>query len=157
MVILIGAYKGFKDGFLMSVVTLLAIILGVIGGFMLLGKAMVMLRSSFDLNESILPYVAFGVVFIIIMIVVSLIGKIIKASISITFLGNIDQIMGGLMGLIKTTFMISVSLWIINSIGDDPLKNLRKDSFLYGAIGDFAPNLTTLLGNIVPEVGDVLK
>lgn len=141
----------------MSVVTLLAIILGVIGGFMLLGNAMVMLGSRFDINESILPFVAFGVVFIIIVVVVSLIGKIIKASISVTFLGKIDQAMGGLMGLIKTTFIISVSLWIINSVGDDPLKNLHKDSFLYQAIGDFAPNLTTLLGNIVPAVGDILK
>jgi membrane protein required for colicin V production len=157
IIILIGAYKGYKDGFLVAVFTLLAIILGVIGGFMLLGNAMIMLGYHFQINESFLPFVAFAVVFVIIVIVVSLIGKIVKSSLSITFLGKVDQAMGGLMGLVKTTFLISISLWIINAAGDDPLKNLHKNSYLYSMIEGFAPNLTSMIAKLIPSVGDIFK
>lgn len=155
IIILIGAYKGYRDGFLMTVVTLLALVLGVIGGFLLLGNAMVMLGSHFTINDSILPFIAFGVVFIIIVIVVSLIGKLVKASLSVTLLGKVDQAIGGLIGLVKAAFLLSIVLWIINAVGHDPLKQFYTHSFLYPFVSDFAPMLTKFIGAWVPSVKNI--
>ena len=41
--ILIGAYHGYKAGFLLELFSLVAVVLGVLGGFKLMGWAMVLL------------------------------------------------------------------------------------------------------------------
>lgn len=141
----------------MTIITLLALVLGVIGGFMLLGNAMVMIKGHIDMNETFLPYVAFAFVFVLIVIVVSLIGKAIRASLSLTLLGIIDQAAGGLLGLIKMAFLISIMLWIVNSISDDPLNRICEDSFLYPFLTDFAPKFTAVVSAWIPAVGNVFN
>ncbi len=157
VVILFGAIGGYREGFLMEVISLIAIFLGVLAGFKLLGQAMLLLGSRFDVNQSLLPYVAFGVVFVIIVIVVSLLGKLIKASISKSFLGRIDQAMGALVGMVKIIFMISVFIWIADSMELSFFSNLTDHSKLSPLIGDVAPTITSWIGTVVPFFGDVFN
>jgi len=156
-IILVGAYRGYKEGFIVEVFSLLALILGIIGGFMLLGNAMVMIDQNLDVNESILPFMAFAVVFVIIVIVVSLIGKMIKASISVTFLGSLDQAFGGVLGLLKSAFLLSVAIWLANYVIADWLADLHDKSILFGPVADFAPALTHVLGKWFPAVEDLFN
>ena len=62
-VILIGAFAGYRKGFLMELVTLFGLILGILGGFKLMGHAMLLLEDRFNIDEKVLPYMAFAVVF----------------------------------------------------------------------------------------------
>jgi membrane protein required for colicin V production len=156
-IILSGAYSGYKEGFLMEVFSLLALVLGVIGGFMLLGNAMVMIGQNVEVHESILPFVAFAVVFVIIVIVVSLLGKMIKASLTLSFLGNIDQAMGGVLGLVKSAFLLSVAIWITNYVAADWLAGFGEESLLFRPIAGFAPAVTELLGHWFPAVRDLFS
>ena len=79
LLILIGAISGYREGFLMALFSLAAILLGVIGGFKLMGYAIVLLTAEFDMNETILPYVAFALVFIAILIVAACLADIVNA------------------------------------------------------------------------------
>ena len=141
----------------MEVISLVAIILGVLAGFKLLGKAMVMLDSRFDINQSILPYVAFAVVFIIIVVVVSLFGRLIKASISKSFLGRIDQAMGALVGLVKVIFLVSVFIWIMDSMELNFFTQLADSSKLVPLLADIAPVVTSWIGAVFPFFRDVFN
>ena len=107
-IILIGAFSGYREGFLMELFSLGAILLGVLGGFKLMGYAMIFLAKNFDVDQKILPYAAFAAVFIAILILVRMMGKLIKLSIDKTFLGSIDQAAGAGLGLLKAAFMLSV-------------------------------------------------
>jgi membrane protein required for colicin V production len=155
IIILIGAYSGYKEGFLMELFSLLAIILGVLGGFKLMGEAMVFLSNKFNVDKAVLPYIAFGVVFIIIVILVTLLGRLIKASIDKNFLGRVDQASGALLGMLKATFLISVALWITNSFKADTLSKWSDNSKLYPKVAAFAPMITKWIAKFIPIFKDI--
>jgi membrane protein required for colicin V production len=140
----------------MTFVTLAAIILGVIGGFKLMGYAMIYLADTFDFNKTILPYAAFAAVFLLILILVRLLGQILKFSIDKTFLGPVDQAAGAGLGLLKAAFMLSVALWILEALNFNLPENWTSDSWLLPRIESFAPQLTAWIGDIVPIFRDVM-
>ncbi len=154
--LLIGAYYGYKSGFLMELFALVAIILGVIGGFKLLGWAMILLSGKFDINAKFLPFVAFAVVFFLILFVINLLGKTTKAFVDQSFLGSADKAAGGLLGLLRTTFMFSVVFWIIDSLDISFITSFAEDSWLYPKIAGIAPVITDWIGSIIPLFKDVL-
>jgi membrane protein required for colicin V production len=155
VIILIGAFLGYREGFLMELFSFAAIVLGVLGAFKLMGYAMLYLADEFDIDETILPYVAFAVVFIVILIAVRLVGKIIKVSIDKTFLGRLDQVAGAGLGLLKAAFLLSVSLWIMDSLDFDLPEKWTNNSWLLPKIESFAPQVTVWLGNYIPFFRDI--
>lgn len=153
--IILGAISGYRQGFLLELFSLAAIVLGVLGGFKLMGYAIVWLAAEFTINETILPYVAFALVFLAIVIVVKLTGRVLKASIDKTFLGTVDQAAGAGLGLVKAIFLLSVSLWILNALDFDLPEKWTVDSWLLPRVESFAPQVTLWLGDYVPFFKDV--
>ncbi|MEJ0031268.1 MAG: CvpA family protein [Bacteroidota bacterium] len=74
-VVLIGAWKGYKDGFLMGLVTMLALVLGVFIAFKLTGEGMIFLQDEFNADKHALPYITFFVIFVIVVVLVTWLGK----------------------------------------------------------------------------------
>ena len=155
LIVVIGAYRGYKEGFLMELFSLLAIILGILGAFKLLGLALIFLQDRFDIDRKILPYVAFGVVFLVIVIAVTLIGKMISISIDKSFLGRVDAAAGALLGSIKTVFMFSVFLWILSSMKISFPERWTESSKLETWVTGFAPKVTEWIAEYVPVFGDM--
>ncbi|HEU5145584.1 MAG TPA: CvpA family protein, partial [Chryseosolibacter sp.] len=113
------------------------------------------LGDQFNIDETILPYVAFAVVFIAILIGVRLLGKIIKISIDQTFLGRLDQVAGAALGTIKAVFLLSVSIWILDALDFDLPETWTSDSWLLPKIESFAPAVTMWLSNYIPFFKDI--
>ncbi len=150
-----GAYSGYKEGFLMELISLVAILLGILGGFKLMGSAMVLLDQKFNIDESVLPYIAFGVVFIIVVVLVTLLGKAIKSSLDKTFLGRVDQSAGALLGFFKTAFMLSVLLWILHSLQVSFPDKWIQNAWLYPKVSSLAPAVTDWISEYLPSFEDV--
>lgn len=155
IILIVGAVAGYKKGFLSELFTLLGIILGVLAGFKLMGAAMLMLDEHYDINENVLPYVAFGVVFLVVVIGVSLLGKVFKSSLEKTVLGSVDKLMGGLLGVLKTAFILSVFIWITSSLSINVPKDFTEDAWLYPTVAGFAPAVTAWVGEIFPVFSDL--
>lgn len=155
VLLVIGAFSGYREGFLMELFSFIAIVLGVLGGFKLLGWAMILLSDRFEIDQKVLPFVAFGVVFVIIVIAVRLLANLIKVSIDKSFLGRVDQIAGAFLGIIKTAFMLSVLLWIVDSMKVNIPGKWTNDSRLLPEIAVFAPKVTSWIGNFLPVFKDV--
>ena len=153
--ILVGGFIGYRQGFLMELFSFAALILGVLGAFKLLGYAIVWLSDQFNINETILPYVAFAVVFIAILIAVKLIGKIIKVSIDKTFLGRVDQVAGAALGVLKAVFLLSVSLWLLDALDFDLPDNWTSESWVLPRVQSFAPEVTIWLADYIPFFRDI--
>ena len=139
----------------MSLFSLLAIILGILGGFRLMGWEMILLANEFNIDKVVLPYIAFSVVFVAIVIAVRLLGNVIKLSIDKSFLGSADQIAGAFLGVFKTAFLLSVFLWIIDSLRIDLPERWVSDSWLYPKVSAFAPVITSWISDIFPVFRDV--
>lgn len=139
----------------MELFSFLAILLGVLGGFKLMGWAMLNLADHFNVDKKVLPYVAFGVVFIAIVILVRILGNMIKLSLDKSFLGRVDQVAGGLLGVLKTVFLLSVAIWLIDSLRFNFPSNWTDDSWLFPKVATFAPTVTAWIGEWFPIFRDV--
>jgi membrane protein required for colicin V production len=150
-----GAVHGYREGFLLSLFSLIGIVLGIVGGFKLMGIALVFLIDKFDIDEKLLPYIAFTIVFIVILIAVTLLGRALKASIDKSFLGRVDQAAGSLLGIVKTIFIVSILLWLSMSINFGLPAGWVDDSVLMPYLVQFAPKLTDWLGDVIPAFKDI--
>lgn len=150
VVFIIGCYAGYKDGFLMGVFSFLALVLGVLGAFKLMGLAIIYLTDWFDISERILPYVAFAVVFLAIVIAVRLLGNLIRLSIDKTFLGRLDQLAGAVLGFFKTLFVLSILVWITDALNFSLSGRWAEDSLFLPYIINFAPKLTGWISEWLP-------
>jgi membrane protein required for colicin V production len=154
---LIGAYSGYKEGFLMELFSLLAIILGVFGGFKLMGYAMIYLQDEFNADKATLPYIAFFVVFIIIVIVVTLIGRMFKHLADKSFLGSMDKALGAALGILKTAFVVSIIIWIADSLKLSPPLAWTDESWLYPFTASIAPGISAWVGGFIPFFKEIFE
>jgi membrane protein required for colicin V production len=156
VIILSGAYSGYKDGFIVSLFSLFGIILGMLAGFKLMGWTMIILVRNYNVDEKVLPYLAFIIIFIIVVIAVSLLGKFIKSSISKSILGQFDQAIGGLLGLVKVTFMLSIMLWLADSLKVKFPEHWTTNSWLQPFTASFAPKIANWISEVLPLFKDIL-
>jgi len=141
----------------MSLVLLLAIIVGIFAAFKLMDISMQYLAREFNVDTKVLPYVAFAVVFAGVVLLIYLLGKAIHASIDKTFLGRVDQLAGALLGVLRVLFMTSILLWIISAIQIELPEKWISESKLYPFTQSFAPTLSSYLGDWLPPVGNILS
>jgi membrane protein required for colicin V production len=150
VIILFGGYRGYKDGFLMGLFSLLAIVLGIFCAFKLMGEGMEILHEKFNADQNTLPYISFFIIFIGVVLLVTWLGKLIRHSIDKTFLGRVDESMGVALGAFKTIFMLSIMFWIGDSLKYSPKAEWTEGSWLYPFTAKLAPDLAGWIGQFVP-------
>ncbi|MEQ8424014.1 MAG: CvpA family protein [Cyclobacteriaceae bacterium] len=157
VLLLFGAYRGYRSGFLMGLVSLVAIVLGVFGGFKLMGEGMLLLQREFNADSTVLPYLSFLLIFVIIVVGVNILGRMIRATISKTFLGTIDEAMGAILGVFKWLFMMSVILWILDSLEFSLSPQWTEGSFLFNYTSMFAAELAGWMSGFLPFFKETFK
>lgn len=157
IILAVGTFLGYRKGFLMELFFLLAIILGVFTGFKLMGAGVEYLSEKFNADKAVLPYISFAIIFLIVMFVVSLIGKSIKNSVDKTFLGKVDSTAGAALGLIKFAFGISVVIWLVESLQISFPEAWKEESVLYPIAASVAPTLSEHFGEFLPFFKETFK
>ena len=157
IILLIGAISGYRKGFLMELFFLLALVLGVFLGFRLMGMGVEYLAKEFNADTAVLPYISFAIIFILVLVLVTLIGKMIKGSMDQTFLGKIDAAAGAVLGIIKHAFGISVIIWLIEVFNVAPPEAWKEDSVLYPMAAQLAPTLSEYFGEYLPFFKETFK
>ena len=153
--IIIGAVGGFRKGFIIGVVSLLALILGVFGGFYFLNWGVSILINEFGLTGKILPIMAFLIIFIGIIIIVNFIGKILKKFVQMILLGGVDKIAGALIGALMWTFFVSSLIWVTSVFKINFPEDWEQNSFLLAYVKPVAPTVAAMLDGIIPAVSDI--
>lgn len=157
LVLLYGAFRGYRQGFLMGVVSLLAIVLGVFVSFKLMGDGMVILQRNFNADASVLPYLSFILIFILVVIGVNWLGKLLRNSIEKGFLGRVDESMGALLGCLKFAFLMSIFFWIIDSLKYAPGASWTNGAVIYPYIAHLAPDLAGWLAEFLPFFREIFR
>lgn len=152
-----GAWNGYKEGFLMEIISLTGIVLGIFLGFKLMGEGMILLEEQFDADRSTLPYVSFIVIFIVVVLLVRLLGSFVKNSVDKSFLGTVDQALGAGLGGFRTLFMLSVVLWILDSLKLTPYTEWVEGSWLYPFTANLAPTVADWLGQFIPFFKEIFR
>lgn len=153
--ILFGAYQGYKKGFVLEIIAIVSFILAIIGGFKLMHWGMDLIDQHFDISGALLPYISFLVIFIAIILLVNLIGKIFKKILDLTLLGTLDNAAGSIISMLKWAFGISVLLWLSSSFGMELSEDWTSDSFFYDPVLSFAPGFVNFITEYIPYTHDL--
>ena len=141
-----GLYKGVSKGIVKELAALIALIAGIYGAVHFADNIHPYLKEQFAIESSFLPIVSFAITFIAVKLIGFFIDKIVKA----VALGIISRLLGGIFGVLKTAFILSALLLIINTF-DYYLKLIpieqKKQSVLYKPISNMIPS-------IMPNVKD---
>lgn len=157
LILAVGTFAGYRRGFLLELFFLLAVILGVFIGFKMMGEGVDYLAREFNADKTMLPYISFAVIFLIVMVVVSLIGRMIKDSVDKTFLGRMDALAGAALGLVKFAFGVSVMIWLIEAFEISLPEGWKEESTLYPMAARVAPTLSEYFGEFLPFFKETFK
>lgn len=145
-----GMFRGFRRGLIIELCTLMALILGVYGAAAFGDVAGEYLQEQFNTDPRLSRVIAFTVVFILIVVVVFIFGKILERLIKLVALGLFNKLFGMLFGGLKFALILSGVLFIVSGF---PLtENLisgktRQESYLYEPVAGLAPKLFPVLKN----------
>jgi membrane protein required for colicin V production len=154
--LIIGAITGFRKGFIMEIVTLVALIIAVIAGFHFLHWGIEFLQEKFELSGKFLPFLSFILIFVGVVLLVNLLGKMLKKIIHMAFLGGIDRMAGAVIGGLKWVFFLSLIIWAFQVFGLELPSHLQEKSFLYSYLVGLAPAIVDLFGFVIPATSDLL-
>jgi membrane protein required for colicin V production len=157
LLLALGAYLGYKRGFLMTLFFLLALVLGIFLAFKLMGEGMILLHTHFNADQSFLPYLAFIIIFILVIILVVFVGRRIKNSVDQTFLGKVDALAGAALGAIKYAFCLSVVIWLAESLKIQLPENWVAGSTLYPITAKVAERTSGFLGQFIPFFKEIFR
>ena len=148
-----GTYKGFTKGFIIQISTLAALMLGIYGGIKFSETVSVYLQEYIEVNYRVLMLISFALTFLLIVIAIHFLAKVLVKFISLIALGFVNKLFGAIFGLLKTAFILSVVLMLINMADETfrfiPLKEKSK-SMLYEPV-------SRLLPAVIPGVTEFLK
>jgi membrane protein required for colicin V production len=145
-----GLYKGISKGIVKELASLIALIAGIYGAVHFADSIHPYLKEHFSITTSFVPIISFGITFVAIVLGIKIIGFVIDKIVKAVALGIISRLLGGVFGIMKTAFIISGLLLIVNTF--DYYLNLipieqKKQSILYQPISNMIPS-------IMPNVKD---
>lgn len=143
-----SAYRGFTKGLIINAASLAALLLGIYGAIRFSYFTSEILINKFDLNSQYLAIISFAITFIVIVFAVHILARVLDKLVKAIALGLVNRIFGILFGVIKTAFIISIILVILNNIDERahflPGEQIRK-SILYQPLSRFAPMIFPFL------------
>jgi len=142
ILLLWSAYRGFTKGFIVQLATLAALLLGILGAVLFSDFTSDLIIKKFEVSGQYLPILSFAVTFIVIVIAVHLLAKMLNKLIDAIALGIVNRLLGVLFSLLKTAFIVSIILVLINKADNrfNFIPNETKEnSLLYKPLSNFAP------------------
>lgn len=134
----------------------MAFILAIIGGFKLMETGMVYLSEYFEDFGQLLPFISFLIIFLAIILLINMLGKLLKKMIDMTLLGGFDKFAGAILGLVKWAIGVSILLWLVNNFGVE-LPGQDEELVLYPFLTELGPKLIASLDVVLPFAEDMLE
>jgi membrane protein required for colicin V production len=137
-----ACYKGFTKGFIYQLATLLALVLGIFGAVKFSQYLTPVLIEKFNMEGQYVPLVSFALIFLVIIVLVHLAGKLIEKMVEAVALGFLNRLAGAIFSSLKAAFIISVGLVVLNTV-DSRSPFLPRDqiqnSIMYEPLSKLAP------------------
>lgn len=134
----------------------MAFILAIIGGFKLMETGMVYLSEYFEDFGQLLPFISFLIIFLAIILLINMLGKLLKKMIDMTLLGGFDKFAGAILGLVKWAIGVSILLWLVNNFGVE-LPGQDEELVLYPFLTELGPKIIASLDVVLPFAEDMLE
>ena len=157
VVLLLGVIQGFLKGFLIELAGLLALVLGIYAAIHFSDSTFAFLQDFISWDDEHLYWVSFAVTFIVVVIFISILGRLLTKIVHLIALGIFNRILGAVFGSLKMAFLASLFFMFLSysnifNIGEKTL----SESILYPPIRKLAPEILPTLIEEVKE-GEILQ
>ncbi len=139
--------QGFRKGFISQVIAIISIIAGVWMSARFANIVSGWIGQYIQGSEQVLKVVAFALIFIAVIAVLALLGKLIEGTIKLVMLGWLNRLLGVLFSLLKAGLIIGLIIMAFCSLNETfgfvseetlnssvlfpPLKKMAYDVFPY--------------------------
>ncbi len=113
ILLILAIIKGFKNGLIIELASLVALVLGLFGAIEFSSVTETYLVEYID--SSYIGVVAFIITFVLIVVGVHLVAKMVDKLVSAIALGMVNRVLGAIFSLLKYAFIISVIIAILGS------------------------------------------
>jgi membrane protein required for colicin V production len=117
LLLLWGAWKGYKTGLVLVLINTLALIAAIVIGFKFLTEATILLDGQIKGGKMILPVLAFILLFGGTYFSLRWFAGFASRSLKQTLLGPVDQAAGAVLGLFRMAFIVSSVLFSFDLLG----------------------------------------
>ena len=141
-ILLFGLVRGFIKGFFLEITALLALALGLYGAIHFSYFAANFLKNHLAWSEKYIHITSFAITFVIIVLLISLSGKLLTKIADSAALGFMNKIFGAVFGIAKIGLILSVILIVFDRMNSTLTfvkeENLNS-SVLYSPVKNLAP------------------
>jgi len=161
LIILYGAFKGYKKGFFISLMGFMSLYISLIIGIKYHHILILLIQKTpINLEDNALIVVSIIVSFLFSFLIILQLSKLLKYILDLTLIGFLDDLGGAFLGSLICGFILSFLFNIIDWLNIEILSDQINNSILYPIIKEIQPILTKyilLTINISPEFWDLIK
>ena len=156
VILVVAVFKGLRNGFIIAVFSLLALVIGLAAAMKLSTYAAQYLAGSTNISARWLPFVSFLLVFLLAVILVRLVARLIEKSVEFAMLGWLNRLLGVVVYIALYTTVFSILLFYavqMNIIRQNAILASRT----YNFIEPWGPYAINGLGAIIPWFRDMFE
>ncbi|MBT8285829.1 MAG: CvpA family protein [Flavobacteriaceae bacterium] len=153
LLLLYGLIKGVKNGLVIEIASILALVAGLYGAIHFSYIVGNYLASHWDWNERTMSLVSFIITFFIIVIAVITAAKLLTKIAEFAMLGLLNKIAGGLFGALKVAIILGALLIFLESVNKS-LRLVNEDTKSESVLYEPIRNIGELVFSAVIEKDD---
>src|SRR5690606_29744547 len=111
--------------------------------------------ENFHIDTFALPYISYGAVFFMLLFFANLIARWLIDKYQLPVLGVSDPYIAAFLALIRTTFMISILLWIFHSLKLNFPAEWTDNSWILPIVSTIASDTINGIGKWIPFFSDI--
>ncbi len=111
-----GIVEGLRKGFISQVVSIVALVLGVWLSVVFAGQLSVWMKDFFTASPAVLKTFSFIVIFIVVTLGLTLLGKMLEKVIRLVMLGWLNRLLGVVFSLLKWMVIICLCVAVFDSL-----------------------------------------
>lgn len=128
----IGFFQGMHNGFAKSLCSFAGFFLGLIVAYMFYSSVGAKLAPHLGGGASMASIVAFILIWLAVPLALNFVGDILTKFLSMIFLGGVNKILGGVLGIIKFFLCTSLVVYVLAMIG--LLSSETTDNSFFGSM-----------------------
>ena len=148
-----GAYKGYRKGFIIELVSTLVFIIGMLLVFYLIANAVI---GSEGLMEGKTPRIAsFGtymIVYLVMALSLNALSRRLQKWIDYSVLDDFDNFAGMTLGGLKYAIFLAILLGLLQAAGLQLPDGITQDSHIYNGLLEFQKWLAKVGGHLAPFI-----
>lgn len=110
--------QGFRKGFISQVVAIVSIIAGTWISFKAASAVSQWLSQYMDGSEQMLKVISFALIFIAVIVVLALLGKLIEGVVKLVMLGWLNKLLGMAFSMLKAGLIVGVAVMVFCSLNN---------------------------------------